>query len=111
MAWFDVPEHSVGELINRLESDAEAVAKVTGWALGYRVRVFASLLAGACVSLAFQWQVGLTAIGCVPIILGAAFVQKFCVSPRISLSKLYEELMLSSRMAFKPRFVVTIRKP
>ena len=46
IGWFDYPEHSTGELCSRLEEDAEAVSKVTGWALGYRIRVFASLSAG-----------------------------------------------------------------
>lgn len=82
MGWFDRPEHSVGELTTRLEADAEGVAKVTGWALGYRVRVCASLTAGVVIALAFSWQIGLTAIACVPLIMGASLVQKYCLKPR-----------------------------
>jgi len=82
MGWFDCPEHSVGELTTRLEADAEAVAKVSGWALGYRIRVFASLTTGIAIALAFSWQVGLTAIACAPLIMGAAIIQKCCLSRR-----------------------------
>lgn len=80
--WFDFPEHSVGELTTRLEADAEAVAKVTGWALGYRVRVFATLIAGITISLAFSWQVGLAALCCAPLIMAAAIIQRICLSKR-----------------------------
>ena len=34
MGWFDVPDHSTGELTARLGTDAEAVAGVTGIQLG-----------------------------------------------------------------------------
>ena len=55
ISWFDYPEHSTGELTSRLETDAEAVSKVTGWALGYRIRVFASLTSG--VSLFYIYKI------------------------------------------------------
>ena len=79
IGWFDMPEHSVGELTSRLEADAEEVAKLSGWALGYRIRVFASLVAGIAIAMAFSWQVGLTAILCVPIIMASSFVQTCCL--------------------------------
>jgi len=84
MGWFDFPEHSTGELTTRLEADAEAVAKVTGWALGYRVRVIATLVAGVTIALVFAWQVGLAALLCVPLIMGAALIQKMCMSRRFT---------------------------
>jgi len=80
MGWFDFPEHSTGELTTRLETDAEMVAKVTGWALGYRVRVIATLIAGLTIALVFAWQVGLVTLLCVPLIMGAAIIQKCCMS-------------------------------
>jgi len=79
IGWFDVPEHSVGELTSRLESDAEEVAKITGWSLGYRIRVFSSLIAGVAIALAFSWQIGLATICCVPIIMASSTVQKCCL--------------------------------
>ena len=79
IGWFDYPEHSVGELTTRLEADAEEMAKITGWALGYKIRMFASLISGVVIALAFSWQVGLTAICCVPIIMASSFVQKCCM--------------------------------
>ena len=82
MGWFDYPEHSTGKLTTRLETDAEAVVKVTGWALGYRVRVIATLIAGVTIALVFAWQVGLVALACVPFIMGAAIIQKVCMSKR-----------------------------
>jgi ATP-binding cassette, subfamily B (MDR/TAP), member 1 len=92
MGWFDVPEHSVGELTTRLEADAESIAKVTGWSLGYRVRVFASLAAGVTVALVFSLEIGLTAIACVPIIMGAALFQRCCMKSKSSSSAAEGEL-------------------
>ena len=84
IGWFDVPEHSVGELTARLEADAEAVAKITGWSLGYRIRVFSSLVAGVVIALSFSWQVGLVAICCIPVIMASSFVQKYCIVRQIT---------------------------
>lgn len=82
IGWFDYPEHSVGELTTRLEADAEEVAKITGWALGYKIRMFASLGVGIAIALAYSWQVGLAAIACVPIIMASSLVQKFCIQTK-----------------------------
>jgi ABC-type multidrug transport system fused ATPase/permease subunit len=78
MGWFDYPEHSTGELTIRLEEDAEAVASVTGWALGYNIQVISSLVSGIIISLSFSWQIGLVAIACIPFIMFASFVQAKC---------------------------------
>ena len=51
IGWFDDPEHSTGELTTRLEGDAEAVSKTTGFQLGYRIRIFSSLLTGVIIAL------------------------------------------------------------
>jgi ABC-type multidrug transport system fused ATPase/permease subunit len=82
VGWFDFPEHSTGELTTRLEADAEAVAKVTGWQLGYRIRIFSSLAAGVVIALVYTWQIGVIAIACVPLIMGASVVQALCLSKR-----------------------------
>ena len=87
MGWFDYPEHSTGELTSRLEGDAESVAKVTGWSLGYRIRVFVSLTTGVVIALAYSWQIGLTAIACVPMIMAPALIQKICLSKRFALQQ------------------------
>jgi len=78
VGWFDHPEHSVGELTTRLEADSEEVAKVTGWPLGYKIRMFTSLIAGVVIAIHYSYKVGLTAIACVPIIMAASIVQKCC---------------------------------
>ena len=83
IGWFDFPEHSTGELTERLEADAEAVNNVTGWNLGQQIQVFSSLACGIIISLSFSWQIGLIAIGCVPLIMGAAFVQAKCTKRRV----------------------------
>ena len=83
IAWFDYSENSTGELTERLEADAEAVNKVTGWNLGQQIQVFSSLACGIVISLSFSWQIGLIAIGCVPLIMGAAFVQAKCTRRRV----------------------------
>jgi len=80
ISWFDYPEHSTGELTSRLETDAEAVSKVTGWALGYRIRVFASLTSGVIISLVYNWVIGIVAILCVPLIMLPAIIQSRCDS-------------------------------
>jgi ATP-binding cassette subfamily B (MDR/TAP) protein 1 len=83
MGWFDFPEHSTGELTSRLEEDAEAVSNVTGWQLGQRVQVFSSLTCGIIISLVFSWQIGLIAIACVPLIVGAPVLLARCTNPRV----------------------------
>lgn len=75
MGWFDYPEHSTGELTTRLEEDSEAVGNVTGLSQGQRVQVFSCLAAGLTVTLVYSWQVGLTAIACIPLILGSSVIQ------------------------------------
>ncbi|CAB9520582.1 Lactococcin-G-processing and transport ATP-binding protein LagD [Seminavis robusta] len=84
IGWFDVPEHSVGELTSRLEADAEEVAKITGWALGYKVRMISSLVAGITIALVFSWRIGLAAIACIPIIMASSFVQVYCIRRQIA---------------------------
>lgn len=80
IGWFDTPDHSVGELTTRLEADAEEVAKITGWALGYKIRMFSSLIVGVVIAVYFSWQVGLTAICCVPLIMASSLAQKCCLA-------------------------------
>lgn len=75
MGWFDYPEHSTGELTTSLEEDSETVGNVTGLSQGQRIQVFSCLIAGLAVALAYSWQVGLTAIACVPLILGSSILQ------------------------------------
>jgi ABC transporter transmembrane region len=82
MGWFDLPIHSAGELTTRLEEDAEAVANVTGYQLGQRIQITASLLAGTTISLSYSWQIGLIALGCMPLIVGAGMLQASCTRPR-----------------------------
>jgi ABC-type multidrug transport system fused ATPase/permease subunit len=46
--------------------------------------VIATLVAGITIALVFAWQVGLAALLCVPLILGAAIIQKMCMSRRFT---------------------------
>ena len=78
MGWFDFPEHSSGELTTILEEDSEAISNVTGFAQGLRIQVFSCLVAGMAVALGFSWQIGLIAIACIPLILGAGLLQAKC---------------------------------
>lgn len=75
MGWFDFPEHSTGELTTSLEEDSETVANVTGLSQGQRIQVFSCLAAGLIVALVYSWQIGLTAIACVPLIIGSSIIQ------------------------------------
>jgi len=67
--------HSVGELTTMLDEDTDAVGNVTGLQQGQRVQVFTCLIAGMVVALAYAWQIGLIAIACVPLMLGASLLQ------------------------------------
>ena len=78
MGWFDFPEHSTGELTIRLEEDADAVSKVTGWSLGQQIQVYVSLIVGLIICLIFSWQIGLVALACVPVIMFAGVIQAMC---------------------------------
>mmetsp|Transcript_29626 Transcript_29626/g.43687 ORF Transcript_29626/g.43687 Transcript_29626/m.43687 type:complete len:534 (-) Transcript_29626:101-1702(-) len=82
MGWFDLPEHSTGELTSRLGADAETVAGVTGIQLGYRVRVISNLVAGVTIALIYDWRIGLVACACVPLIMLAGVVQGICLGRR-----------------------------
>jgi ATP-binding cassette, subfamily B (MDR/TAP), member 1 len=82
MGWFDFPAHSTGELTTSLEEDAEAVANVTGYQLGQRIQIAASLVAGITISLSFSWQIGLIALACIPLIIGSGMLQARCTRPR-----------------------------
>ena len=46
MGWFDIPEHSTGELINFLGADCELVEGLVGLSLGFCVRVLTSVITG-----------------------------------------------------------------
>ena len=80
MGWFDMAEHSAGELSTRLEEDSEAVSNLTGWQQGQRVQVSTSVLVGMIIAMTYSWQIGLIAIACVPFIVGAAILQARCAA-------------------------------
>ncbi len=75
ISWFDNPEHSTGELTTSLEEDSQAVSNVSGMSQGQCIQLYACLSAGLIVTLVYSWQVGLTAIACVPLILGSNIIQ------------------------------------
>jgi ATP-binding cassette subfamily B (MDR/TAP) protein 1 len=75
IGWFDLPEHSVGELTTRLEEDSEISSNVTGLQQGQRIQTFTCLVSGMIVALYYSWQVGLIAIACIPLIIGASVIR------------------------------------
>ena len=75
ISWFDNPEHSTGELTTSLAEDSQAVSNVSGMSQGQCIQLYACLSAGLIVTLVYSWQVGLTAIACVPLILGSNTIQ------------------------------------
>lgn len=75
ISWFDYPEHSTGELTTSLEEDCQTVSNVSGISQGQCIQLYACLSAGLIVTLVYSWQVGLTAIACVPLILGSNIIQ------------------------------------
>ena len=75
ISWFDNPEHSTGELTTSLAEDSQAVSNVSGMSQGQCMQLYACLSAGLIVTLIYSWQIGLTAIACVPLILGSNIIQ------------------------------------
>jgi ATP-binding cassette subfamily B (MDR/TAP) protein 1 len=86
MGWFDLPEHSTGELTNILGADVEAVETLVGLPLGFRVRVLTSVITGVAIALAYALQIGLVAIACVPFIMMAGMVQVCCSRKKMAQS-------------------------
>jgi ABC-type multidrug transport system fused ATPase/permease subunit len=78
MGWFDLPEHSTGDLTNILGAEVESVEALVGLPLGFRVRVLTSVITGVAIALAYALQIGLVAIACVPFIMMAGMVQVCC---------------------------------
>ena len=75
MGWFDDPDHTTGELTTILGADAEVSMSLTGWQMGYRTRVYSALIAGITVAMVYCWQIGITAIACMPLIMLPSLVQ------------------------------------
>lgn len=92
MGWFDLPEHTTGDLTSILGADVEAVSVrllttpslayppmlifssfhpqgLVGLPLGYRVRALVSLLTGISIALKYSIEVGIVAVMCVPLIM------------------------------------------
>lgn len=79
MGFFDVPEHSAGELTKVIGIDAEALADERGYQRGYKLRMITSLLTGVIIALIYSWQIGLVSIACLPLVLGAGIIQAICL--------------------------------
>eukprot|EP00529_Nitzschia_sp_RCC80_P006757 CAMPEP_0113456924 /NCGR_PEP_ID=MMETSP0014_2-20120614/9140_1 /TAXON_ID=2857 /ORGANISM="Nitzschia sp." /LENGTH=1428 /DNA_ID=CAMNT_0000348397 /DNA_START=343 /DNA_END=4629 /DNA_ORIENTATION=- /assembly_acc=CAM_ASM_000159 len=86
MGWFDVPEHSTGDLTTLLGADAESTMALTGLQLGYRVRVMSSIITGVTIALIFAWRIGLIAVACMPFIFGASGLQAVVMRKKFAAS-------------------------
>jgi len=75
MGWFEDGKNTTGELTTILGADTEISMSLAGWEMGYRVRVLSALVAGLAVALAYSWKIAITAIGCMPVIMLASFIQ------------------------------------
>lgn len=74
MAWFDVPENSVGALTVRLSGDCANVQAATGSRLGSLIQSFSMLMIGFGVSLFYSWKLTMV-VGCsMPLVLVALIV-------------------------------------
>lgn len=74
MAWFDVPENSVGALTVRLSGDCANVQAATGSRAGSLIQSFSMLLIGFVVSLLFSWKLTLVVAIAAPLVLVALLV-------------------------------------
>mmetsp|Transcript_84198 Transcript_84198/g.126234 ORF Transcript_84198/g.126234 Transcript_84198/m.126234 type:complete len:1341 (+) Transcript_84198:186-4208(+) len=82
IGWFDEPENTTGELTTLLAADAEGVAALMGLPLGNKVRVLSSITAGIAIAFKFSFQIGLTAIACLPLMVVAGLLQTLCTGQK-----------------------------
>lgn len=72
IGWFDSPKNLPGILSTRLAVDAQAVNTLTTSAQSMAYQAFSAITTGLVISFLGSWQVGLIALGAIPIFLGVA---------------------------------------
>ncbi|CAM9333516.1 unnamed protein product, partial [Hapterophycus canaliculatus] len=75
VGWFDKEENSVGVLTTQLEEDSAKVQNATGTNVANKTQLTITLLLGVIIGLASAWQIGLLALGLIPLMATAAVVQ------------------------------------
>jgi ATP-binding cassette subfamily B (MDR/TAP) protein 1 len=69
MAYYDVPSHSPGVLLNKLSQDSTLLNGVALGMFGITIEVIVSSIIGISVSLAYSWKLGLVNLGFFPILM------------------------------------------
>lgn len=74
MAWFDMPENSVGALTVRLSGDCANVQAATGSRAGSLIQSMSMLMIGFLVSLYYSWNLTLVVAISVPLVMLALMI-------------------------------------
>jgi ABC-type multidrug transport system fused ATPase/permease subunit len=75
VGFFDLPENSIGALMNSLAEDASLTPGLTGQTFGAAVQAIGGVGAGLVIALVACWQLALVVLGMVPIIGFAGYMQ------------------------------------
>ncbi|CAM9485529.1 unnamed protein product [Discosporangium mesarthrocarpum] len=75
ISWFDMDKNATGVLTTRLQTDASKVRDATGTNLAHKTQLVMTLTTGTIIGMAFSWQIGLLAVGLIPLIAAAGMIQ------------------------------------
>ncbi|CAK1580406.1 unnamed protein product [Parnassius mnemosyne] len=75
IAYFDDKANSTGALCARLSGEAAAVQGATGQRVGTVLQAIGTVVLAVALSLYYQWQVGLVALSCVPVMAIALYYE------------------------------------
>lgn len=75
VGWFDDEKNSVGALCSRLSGDAASVQGATGSRIGTIIQALTTLGVSICLSLYYDWRLGLISFPFIPFVLVAVYLQ------------------------------------
>ena len=75
VGWFDLPANLPSSLNSILSEGTEKINDVVAMIIAFMIRSIASMIFAIAVSFAFSWRMSLIALGCVPIIAVATFIE------------------------------------
>lgn len=91
IGWFDNPENSSGAVGARLSADAAAVRCLVGDALALVVQNAAGFIAGLTIAFSASWQLALTILAFVPVMVLNAWIHMKLLSGLNATAKVIQE--------------------
>ncbi|KAJ6831102.1 ABC transporter B family member 11-like isoform X1 [Iris pallida] len=91
IGWFDNPENSSGAVGARLSGDAAAVRCLVGDALALAVQNAAGFVAGLAIAFSASWQLALTILAFVPVMILNAWIHMKLMSGLNANAKVIQE--------------------